>query len=88
MVARSERMASTTTISMREFPLDPRILGNPTLPMKSLTAHFDPKDVWRANFFRIEGEKEPRFYSAWSPTHSPRPNFHVASAFGTLTFRE
>jgi alpha-galactosidase len=58
------------------------------LPMKSLTAHFDPKDVWRANFFRIEGEKEPRFYSAWSPTHSPKPNFHVASAFGTLTFRE
>lgn len=58
------------------------------LPMKSLTAHFDPKHAWRANFFRIEGETEPRFYGAWSPTHSPNPNFHVPSAFGTLEFHE
>jgi hypothetical protein len=28
MVARSERMARTTTISMSELPLDPRILGD------------------------------------------------------------
>jgi alpha-galactosidase len=58
------------------------------LPMKSLAADFDPKHSWRANFFRIEGKKEPRFYGAWSPTHSPKPNFHVPSAFGTLVFRE
>jgi len=58
-----------------------------TLPMKRLTTQFDPKRAWKANFFRIEGEAEPRFYAAWSPTHSPRPNFHVPSAFGTLEFR-
>jgi len=58
------------------------------IPMKSLTGKFDPKTPWRANFFRIEGEKEPRFYSAWSPTHSAKPNFHVPSAFGVLEFRE
>ena len=58
------------------------------LPLTSLTTRFDPKDPWRANFFRIEGEKEPRFYAAWSPTHSPKPNFHVPSAFGRLVFRE
>lgn len=58
------------------------------LPMKCLTARFDPKHPWRANFFRIEGETEPRFYGAWSPTHSAKPNFHVPSAFGTLMFRE
>ena len=58
------------------------------LPMKCLTTHFDPQLPWRANFFRIEGESEPRFYAAWSPTHSPKPNFHVPSAFGTLKFRE
>jgi alpha-galactosidase len=58
------------------------------LPMKSVTAQFNPKHPWRANFFRIEGEKEPRFYAAWSPTHSPKPNFHVPSVFGTLAFRE
>jgi alpha-galactosidase len=58
------------------------------IPMKSLTGKFDPKSPWRANFFRIEGEKELRFYSAWSPTRSPKPNFHVPSAFGVLEFRE
>ena len=58
------------------------------IPMRSLTGKFDPKSPWRANFFRIEGEKEPRFYSAWSPTRSPKPNFHVPSAFGVLEFHE
>lgn len=58
------------------------------LPMKCLTTQFDPKVPWRVNFFRIEGEKDTRFYAAWSPTHSPKPNFHVPSAFGTLKFRE
>jgi alpha-galactosidase len=58
------------------------------IPMKFLTAQFDPKHSWRANFYRIEGDTEPRFYSAWSPTFSPKPNFHVPSAFGTLAFHE
>jgi len=58
------------------------------IPMKFLTTQFDPKNSWRVNFFRIEGETEPRFYSTWSPTYSAKPNFHVPSAFGTLVFRE
>ena len=58
------------------------------IPMKGLTAAFDPQRPWRANFFRIEGESEPRFYAAWSPTNFPKPNFHVPAAFGTLIFRE
>ena len=58
------------------------------IPMKFLTTQFDPKAPWRVNFYRIEGEKELRFYSAWSPTYSPKPNFHVPSAFGTLVFQE
>ncbi len=58
------------------------------IPMKYLTTQFDPKHSWRVNFYRIEGDTEPRFYSAWSPTYSPKPNFHVPSAFGTLEFRE
>jgi alpha-galactosidase len=56
------------------------------IPMKSLTPTFDSKAVWRANFFRVEGTKEPRTYMAWQPTHSPQPNFHVPSAFGRLRF--
>ena len=58
------------------------------VPMRSLTPEFDPKRSWRANFFRVEGKSEPRFYSAWSPTRTPAPNFHVPEAFGHLVFRE
>jgi len=56
------------------------------LPMKSLTAQFDPTKAWRVNFFRVEGATEPRFYSAWRPTGTPVPNFHVPEAFGKLVF--
>ena len=56
------------------------------IPFTALTSHFDPTAVWRANFYRIEGAKEPRAYLAWQPTHTPEPNFHVPSAFGTLRF--
>jgi alpha-galactosidase len=58
------------------------------LPMKCLTPCFDPAVVWRANFFRVEGPAEPRFYSAWKPTLTPEPNFHVPAAFGNLIFSE
>jgi alpha-galactosidase len=58
------------------------------IPMRSLTPTFDPKQPWRVNFFRVEGEGEPRFYSAWSPTYSQEANFHVPGAFGKLVFRE
>jgi alpha-galactosidase len=59
-----------------------------SIPMRSLTAVFDPAVIWRANFFRVEGPKEPRFYSAWRPTGTPQPNFHVPKAFGKLRFAE
>lgn len=56
------------------------------IPMKALTEHFDPAAVWRANFYRVEGPQEPRFYSAWRATGTTQPNFHVPSAFGKLRF--
>jgi alpha-galactosidase len=59
-----------------------------SLPMKSLVARFDPAAVWRANFYRVEGPAEPRFYSAWCPTGTPQPNFHVPEAFSKLVFVE
>lgn len=58
------------------------------LPIRSITEQFDCHGVWRANFYRVEGENEPRFYSAWRPTHTPQPNFHVPEAFGALVFTE
>ena len=56
------------------------------IPMKSLTTEFDPAAIWRANFYRVEGNSEPRAYLAWQPTHTARPNFHVPEAFGKLRF--
>ena len=56
------------------------------LPMKCLTERFDPSEPWRVNFYRVEGPREPRFYSAWRPTGTPAPNFHVPESFGTLVF--
>jgi alpha-galactosidase len=56
------------------------------LPMKSLVERFDPAANWRMNFYRVEGEREPRFYSAWQPTGTAVANFHVPEAFGKLVF--
>jgi alpha-galactosidase len=56
------------------------------IPMKALVTNFDPGMSWRANFFRVEGPQEPRFYSAWRPTLMPQPDFHVPEAFGKLVF--
>jgi hypothetical protein len=56
------------------------------IPMRSLTSKFDPRLVWFVNFFRVEGRAEPRAYYAWQPTNTPKPNFHVPSAFGRIRF--
>jgi hypothetical protein len=58
------------------------------LPTKSLVERFDPAATWRVTFYRVEGAREPRFYSAWRPTGTRVPNFHVPEAFGTLIFAE
>jgi alpha-galactosidase len=56
------------------------------IPMKCLVDRVDPGAAWRVNFYRVEGVTEPRFYSAWRPTGTPVPNFHVPEAFGQLIF--
>lgn len=73
----------------RSVSLDPaahRWAAELAIPMNALTREFDPKAVWRANFYRVEGMKEPRAYMAWQPTGTPEPNFHVPAAFGRLRF--
>jgi alpha-galactosidase len=56
------------------------------LPMKCLVERFDASATWRVNFYRVEGAAEPRFYSAWRPTGTAVPNFHIPEAFGELIF--
>ena len=58
------------------------------IPIRSITANFDPSAEWRVNFYRVEGQTEPRFYSAWRPTNTPQPNFHVPAAFGSFRFAQ
>jgi len=55
-------------------------------PIRALTTQFDSTKKWRANFYRIEGSREPRAYLAWQPTGTATPNFHVPGAFGSLRF--
>jgi len=56
------------------------------IPVKCLVARLAPAATWRVNFYRVEGAAEPRFYSAWRPTGTAVPNFHVPEAFGELVF--
>jgi hypothetical protein len=56
------------------------------IPMDCFTPKFNPDKDWRLNFFRVEGTEPDRFYSAWRPTCTPRPNFHVPELFGVLHF--
>jgi hypothetical protein len=56
--------------------------------MRSVVERFEMPAVWKVNFFRVEGAAEPRFYSAWRPTNTVEPNFHVPEAFGMLVFTE
>ncbi len=63
-----------------------RWVADLAIPMTCLTREFDPREVWRVNFFRVEGAEPDRFYSAWRPTRTPQPNFHVPEMFGELFF--
>lgn len=56
------------------------------VPMNCLTPDFYPGEIWRLNFFRVEGPEPNRFYSSWQPTNTPLPNFHVPEVFGELRF--
>jgi hypothetical protein len=58
------------------------------IPMKSLTAKFNPAAAWRVNFFRVEGPEPLRFYSSWQATKTPEPNFHVPEVFGEMVFEK
>lgn len=42
------------------------------------------QDGWRLNLFRVEGQGQGRVYSAWSPTNTATPDFHVPAVFGRL----
>jgi len=56
------------------------------IPVHCFNTPVNPLEEWRLNLFRIEGEEPKRFYSAWIPTRTPQPNFHVPELFGAVRF--
>lgn len=56
------------------------------IPIADITRNFDASQPWRVNFFRCEGLEPQRFYSAWQPTNTEKPDFHVPQKFGVLHF--
>ena len=58
------------------------------IPISAITHGFNPSQSLRVNFFRCEGIDPERFYSAWQPTKTEKPNFHVPEKFGILRFEQ
>ncbi len=75
-------METRTAIHVRENMWTAEL----AIPMTCLIRKFSPKSSWHVNFFRVEAPEPNRFYSAWHPTKTPYPNFHVPEAFGILRF--
>jgi hypothetical protein len=54
-----------------------------SIPWASLNG--EPRDAWRANFFRVERPRgEAPEFSAWSPTGADPADFHKPARFGLL----
>jgi len=60
------------------------------LPLEDVidAPHTPPQagDVWRVNLYRVDQIGEEVQFYAWSPTLTPRPNFHVPERFGKVMF--
>ena len=58
------------------------------IPFKELIENFHPDQLntfsWRINFYRLNQDKSPLKYMAWSPTQG---TFHQPDKFGTIIFR-
>jgi Carbohydrate-binding family 9 len=55
------------------------------IPLSPMTPATIPS-LWRANFYRVD-RGQPDEYSAWSPTFTDPPDFHVPERFGFLSFQ-
>lgn len=70
-------VATTTDATAHSSTIEAKI------PAKEIAAALVPGARLPFALYRMEG-KSPRNYLAWSPTRTPKPDFHVPSAFGVL----
>ena len=61
-----------------------RVVIEVALRSPDIAKALKPGAVLPLALYRMEG-KNPRSYLAWSPTKTPKPDFHVPDAFGSLT---
>lgn len=65
-----------------------RVIMAIRIPFTALGATPKNGAVWLGNLFRCVGSGPTRGYLAWRPTKTPRPNFHVPTAFAKLRFKK
>lgn len=60
----------------------------PVAPMTNPKYRLRAGIEWRGNFFRADGDGDDsqRRLLAWSPTLTPKPQFHVPTRFGLIRF--
>lgn len=76
--------SSKPTIATKVDAVNHRVTIEVALRAPEIVETLTPGAVLPLGLYRIEG-KAPRTYLAWSPTRTPKPDFHVPSAFGMLT---
>ncbi len=63
--------------------------GIPLSNFANIAKNIPPKpgDIWHLNLNRLGGQTN-RQYSQWSPSKTPKPQFHAPEDFGRVTFLE
>jgi hypothetical protein len=56
------------------------------VPWKAFGTMPKQGNVWMGNLFRCVGSGADRGYLAWQPTSTPKPEFHIPSAFREFRF--
>ncbi len=76
----ASKMQSSSRVENRKVVMAIKI------PFASLGKTPKAGDTWLGNLFRCVGKDPTRGYLSWQPTKTPKPNFHVPSAFGEFHF--
>lgn len=63
-----------------------KVLMAMKIPWEAFGKKPEAGEVWFGNLFRCVGNGKNRGYLAWSPTETPKPNFHIPEKFGEFEF--
>ena len=63
-----------------------RVIIAMEIPWEAFGKRPEMGEKWRGNLYRCVGSGETRGYLTWQSTLTPKPDFHVPSAFGWFEF--